>query len=406
MNMVGRFSASRVRGLSLIELLVALALGGILMGGAISLFVNNRATYEITNDMARLQESARFALQLMSQDIRMAGYVGCVNDVTKVNDNIDLDEGQLANITHGIEGYESGDAAWSPSGHLGEGDAVIAGGLDFNAFMADSDGITVRYFAGNMQRTAGDIDNEVVNASPDDANATNTVIQVRALNHDLVDGQAAAVSDCGGADLFTVNGDPGEVGGVDTVNASALSRSYEALNRAIVTPFMGVRYFVRRNGANVPALYRSTLGTEAPVVIDEEVAVELVDGVQSLQILYGVDANRDGLPDEFLSAGQTSVVDANIKLTTRNDYLSVVAVRISLLLATVDEFGNLYGDTGLDAAADQASPWDDRVYDVGAERFCRNGRPAAPDPACTRNFDPDRRQRRVFQTTVAVRNFQ
>jgi type IV pilus assembly protein PilW len=376
----------RARGLSLIELLVAVAIGGILMGGAITLFINNRATYEVTNDMARLQESARFAMQLMSQDIRMAGYVGCVNDVTKVNDNLGLAEGQLANFTHAIEGYEAGDAAWSPSGHLGENKAVIAGGAGFNAFEDDSDGITVRYFMGNMQRTGGDIDNEVVNASPDDANPTNPVIQVRNLTHTLVDGQAAAISDCGGADLFALDAAPGTAGGVDTVTASALNRSYEALNRAIVTPFMAVRYFVRPNGANVPALFRSTLN---PGKVAQEDTVELVDGVQSLQLLYGVDANLDGIPDEFLSAGQISAIDPNIKLTSRNDYLSVVAVRISLLLGTVDEFGG--------------GP-DNNVYDVGAERFCRTGLVAVP--ACTRTYAPDQRRRRVFQTTVAVRNFQ
>lgn len=381
-----RHPTPRARGLSLIELLVAVAIGGILMGGAITLFINNRATYEVTNDMARLQESARFAMQLMSQDIRMAGYVGCVNDVTKVNDNLGLAEGRLANFTHAIEGYEAGDAAWSPSGHLGEDQAIIAGGTGFNAFQDDSDGITVRYFMGNMRRTGGDIDNEVVNASPDDANPTNPVIQVRNLTHTLVDGQAAAISDCGGADLFDLTAAPGTAGGVDTVTASALNRSYEALNRAIVTPFMAVRYFVRPNGANVPALFRSTLN---PGNVAQEDTVELVDGVQSLQLLYGVDANLDGVPDEFLSAGRISAVDPNIKLTSRNDYLSVVAVRISLLLATVDEFG---GDP------------DNNVYDVGAERFCRTGLVAVP--ACTRTYAPDQRRRRVFQTTVAVRNFQ
>lgn len=381
-----RRPSARARGLSLIELLVAVAIGGILMGGAITLFINNRATYEVTNDMARLQESARFAMQLMSQDIRMAGYVGCVNDVTKVNDNIGLAEGRLGNFTHAIEGYESGDAAWSPSGHLGEDQAIIAGGAGFNAFQGDSDGITVRYFMGNMQRTGGDIDNEVVNASPDDANPTNPVIQVRNLTHTLVDGQAAAISDCGGADLFDLTAAPGSVGGVDTVTASALNRSYEAINRAIVTPFMAVRYFVRPNGAGVPALFRSTLN---PGNVQQEDTVELVDGVQSLQILYGVDANLDGVPDEFLSAGRISGTDPDIKLTSRNDYLSVVAVRISLLLATVDEFGG--------------GP-DDNVYDVGAERFCRTGLVAVP--ACTRTYAPDQRRRRVFQTTVAVRNFQ
>lgn len=380
-------SSTRAHGLSLIELLIAIALGGILMGGAISLFVNNRATYEVTNDMARLQENARFAMQLMSQDIRMAGYVGCINDVTKVNDNLGLDEGQLANLIHAIEGYESGATTWSPSGHLGQDEAVISGGSGFGAFAADSDGITLRYFSGNMQRNgAGQIENEVVNSGPDDANPANPVIQVRTLTHDLVEGQVASISDCGSADLFTLSAAPSQAGGVDLVTANGLGRSYEVLHRAIVAPFVGVRYFVRRNGSNVPALFRTTLN---PANAGQEVTVELVDGVQSLQILYGVDANLDGIPDEFISAGAISANDANIKLTTRNDYLSVVAVRVALLLQTVDEFGG--------------AP-DDNVYDVGAERLCRTGLVVAP--ACTRTYAPDNRRRRVFQTTVAVRNFQ
>ena len=108
-----------------------------------------------------------------------------------------------------------------------------------------------------------------------------------------------------------------------------------------------------------------------------------------------MDSDQDGLPNEFLSAGATSTVDPSISLTTRNDYLSVVAVKISLLLATIDEFGNTL---------------DNNVYDVGNERFCRDTSTVpitpTPNPVCTRTYPPDNRRRRVFQTTIAVRNFQ
>jgi type IV pilus assembly protein PilW len=116
---------NRLAGLSLIELLVAIALGGLLMGGAISLFVNNRATYEVTNDMARLQENARFALQILTQDIRMAGYTGCLDEVSEVNDLIGESTGDLANFSFGIEGYEQGGTTgWLPTNHLGQDDPV------------------------------------------------------------------------------------------------------------------------------------------------------------------------------------------------------------------------------------------------------------------------------------------
>ena len=49
------------------------------MAGILQLFVSNKATYEITNDLSRLQENARFALEAMSFDLRMAGYYGCAD---------------------------------------------------------------------------------------------------------------------------------------------------------------------------------------------------------------------------------------------------------------------------------------------------------------------------------------
>jgi len=384
---------ARVEGLSLIELLVAVAISGILMGGAISLFVSNRATYEITNDMARLQENARFALQSMTEDIRMAAHVGCINDFTKVNDNTGLAEGQLGSFAHAIEGYESGAATWAPSGHAGEDDAIIAGdGATYGAFMADSDGITVRYLDGNRDKTGTDVDNEVINESPDDANATNTTIFVRNLNFTMQEDQLAGISDCGAADVFSLTADPGVDGatGADTIPANALQRSYEILNRALVAPAVAVRYFVRLNGAGVPALFRTTVDAADPA---NEVTQELVDGVQSLQLLYGVDSDQDGQPNAFLSPGDSipDPADATrtVELLDRNDFLSVVAVKIAMLMVTVDEFGNVP---------------EDLVYDVGEERFCRTGLVAAP--VCTRTYPQDRRRRRVFQSTVAVRNFQ
>lgn len=65
------------QGISLIELLIAMALGSILLIGLISLYASNKNTYQMTQAAARLQEDGRIAIQIMSRDIRMAGYVGC-----------------------------------------------------------------------------------------------------------------------------------------------------------------------------------------------------------------------------------------------------------------------------------------------------------------------------------------
>jgi type IV pilus assembly protein PilW len=63
-------------GLTLIELMIALAIGAFLMAGAVALFVESRATYRTTEAVARLQENGRFALEALEPDVRMAGYLG------------------------------------------------------------------------------------------------------------------------------------------------------------------------------------------------------------------------------------------------------------------------------------------------------------------------------------------
>jgi len=149
------------------------------------------------------------------------------------------------------------------------------------------------------------------------------------------------------------------------VAADALSRSWQVLNRAIVSPFVGVRYFVRLNAAGNPALFRSTID---PDDAGAEETRELVDGVQSLQILYR--GSNGGYTD-----------------ATATDFRDVIAVKVAMLLRTND---------GLNREPD------DNVYEVGTERFCRAGLVA--NPVCTRTYPADNRRRRVFQTTIFVRN--
>lgn len=64
------------RGMSLVELMVALAIGLVLSGTVVTIYINNKHTYQAQNNIANLQENGRFALHLLREDIRMAGYWG------------------------------------------------------------------------------------------------------------------------------------------------------------------------------------------------------------------------------------------------------------------------------------------------------------------------------------------
>ena len=64
------------RGLSLIELMVAMLIGVVLISGAAKVYVDSKAAYNANDSTSRLQENARYAMSVIEPDIRMANYWG------------------------------------------------------------------------------------------------------------------------------------------------------------------------------------------------------------------------------------------------------------------------------------------------------------------------------------------
>jgi type IV pilus assembly protein PilW len=163
-------------------------------------------------------------------------------------------------------------------------------------------------------------------------------------------------STCEGSDAFQItaitgtalahNAGPGTPGNA----TQPLSRSYAD---GQVYPISTVSYYVRLTGDGLPSLYRR---------INSSLATELVEGIEQMQILYGedTDATPDGTPNYYTTADQVT------------DMAKVVSIRLSLLVRTIDD--NL-------ASEPQA--------------YFYNNAWTTPD---------DRRLRRVFTTTIAVRN--
>lgn len=66
----------RQHGMSMVELLVAMVIGMIVIGGAISLFVASKRSYTENERSERMIENARFALQMLQMEVRHAGFFG------------------------------------------------------------------------------------------------------------------------------------------------------------------------------------------------------------------------------------------------------------------------------------------------------------------------------------------
>ena len=67
---------NKTSGLSLVELMIAMAVSGILMLGISQIFSINSRSYKVQDESARMQESGRYAFNTLMTDIRRAGYFG------------------------------------------------------------------------------------------------------------------------------------------------------------------------------------------------------------------------------------------------------------------------------------------------------------------------------------------
>jgi type IV pilus assembly protein PilW len=87
------------KGMSLIELLVAMTIGIIVTAIIISLFIYSKQNYRVNENMSRMQENARFAVSFITRDLRMAGYHPCDSGVDSRDDAVSGPNGAFDKIT-------------------------------------------------------------------------------------------------------------------------------------------------------------------------------------------------------------------------------------------------------------------------------------------------------------------
>jgi type IV pilus assembly protein PilW len=362
-----------MRGFSLVELMVALTIGLIIMAAVSMLFVSSKKTYTAQDSLARLQENARFAMQFLVKDLRLAGYYGCIDEISAetVNNTLNDDDTFPFNAQIPVEGVNNiGGTEASPTGTWYPSADTTMPALA----IPETDAIAIR-----MADASSDI--YLTTEMPN----TSAVLRPNTISG-LSEGDIIMVSDCASADIMQITQlnttDPHIVhnsGDNDLLPGNSgqqLSKAYSpstSPDGTRIMKFTTRTYFIRTGSSGNPALFRRDLnGTP----------VELVDGVERLQILYGKDTDSDGVPNLYLKAGATGTHT----LTSENDWSSIVSVRIGILARTV---------------SDKETDVDSGVYDVDGD--CATG--AALTHACYEFTAPgDRHKRRVFQAAVHLRN--
>ena len=332
------------KGFSIIELMVAMVIGLVLMAGAISIFFSSRVTFSTNEHMARLQENGRVALDLVTHDIRSAGYSGCSRGVP-FNNVLNTPTGVFWDYISPVMGSEwTGANTWAPA----LGIALVPAPVN------QSDVIVVRA----IQRDARES-----RLATDLATLTSDLVVVSEPN--FTDGGIYLLSDCNATTVFqggwtsgTPNGTMTHAAGGTTPGNSSADIGYLYQSGARIVPLETVIYWVGIDPvANEPGLYRQ-VGTAAPQLI--------IEGVQAMQVSYGEDTDGGRIVDVYRAAN--AVVNWN----------AIISVNVSLLIRS-EEWG-----TTPDANTYTLLP----VVDGGVTVAAAN----------------DRRKRLVFTTSIALRN--
>ena len=230
------------KGLTLIELMIAMVIGLLLLGGTISMFISNKRVYREQESMSRLQENARFAMTMLLHDIRMAGYTGCNDDSTKVNNHVSGASGtNLLDFSNAIEGSENA-GNWKPSNSTEVVGSMVAG----------TDGISVRF----LEDTGLSIETPYMTNS-------SSALHVN-VNNGLMPGEIVGVADCDSSDVFQIsNANPDGTGTVDhntgTGTPGNASKPFQKvyLGDASIVRFVARRYYIGTGAYGGPSLFRN-----------------------------------------------------------------------------------------------------------------------------------------------------
>ncbi len=328
-------------GFTLIELMVSLLIALLLFSGLSFVLVNAMKSSRIQADSNRLHENARFGIDQLARDIRGAGYAGCSEGGPNFNNNL-VSGGGMPDSLIGFEySTTNSDRHWYPT----QSSDPAGPPAGYN-----SDALFVNF------------------AQPTDITLTENSIGKTTLTLDDINGlnlgDLIYVSNCQSVDLFQINSIdvPNKKVGHSTGGSYVPGNASDYLLGNYYTGdsilhFKQVRYQVAADSS-----YPDQDGNAVPTLFKG--GDPFISGVDNFQILYGEDTNSDGAADTYRQADDV------------NSWPNVRTLELALLMRGQNQYGNDI-DRG---------PYPKSVLDYDFAD------------------DDQRVRRRVFTTTIDVRN--
>ena len=273
-------SPSKNKGFSLIELMIGIALGLLVVAGVGTIFANNYRTRSETEKTNLQIENGRYATQLLTDEMRMAGYYGELDPASVTTPAVLPDPCDITNAT------------------LISAVALPVQGID-NAAAAPT-------------------------CLTDLKTGTDIFVDRRASS--CVQGAAGCAS---GSYVYFQTALCSTSAGQYLISASTGSLNLTAKDCATTADIRSYRtniYFVANNnqaGDGIPTLKVAELGSGGFTI------TPLVAGIDQFQIEYGIDTNGDSIPDVYTSdpgsyGGCTGVA-------CQNNWRNVVTARLYIL---------------------------------------------------------------------------
>lgn len=356
---MNRTHADRQTGFSLIELMIAMVMGLILIGGVITVFLGIKRSFELSTTMSALQENGRFVLDRLAREARLAGYQGCLA-ITQAGVAVSTNNAPTTDLrTTAISGSLVGSGVWTPS---------APDGFIIPVNPAPVEGT----YALSLQK-ASQTSFELANSMASEGSN----IQVSGANGVFSAGDLAVISNCEHGDLFQINTVSAGSSSVTLGPGQALNSSYRTgvgiADQVRVMRFLANVFFIadtgRENdrGDDIYSLFQQSYPYTAA-----NPAVELIEGVENLQIRFGI-RNVDDNTVKYVAADAADF-----------DPGLVNSVQIGLLLSSYEAI---------------AESDDENTYVLAG---------VLVEPASTGGSGPthpvDRRARQAFNATVEVRN--
>jgi len=287
----------RSRGFSLVELMVAMALGLVIVGGVVSVLTANKRSYRTNEGLAQVQEAGRSAYELIARDVRQSGTTGCDN-ARKMTNVLTNAGSNWWEAWEGVHGYDESQT-----------DSAVTTGTGAGQRVAATDSLRLRGIEGVgfpvevHNAVAGTVTLQTANSTTTSL-ASNDYLIICDFDHSAM--FRGGTWDGAGRSMAYSTGTGNCVAGLGFPSTCSGSLNYTFQRNAWVGRLGATDWYVGYNGRGSTSLYRMRLksGTGTPV------AEEIVAGISNMQITYGVNGSDNITNASGVAAGDWAKVNS------------------------------------------------------------------------------------------------